>query len=91
MGAAVTELDASGLSISPEIRSRLSPLVHERIISMAGTRSSAHTATTPFARCATQLPPGNRSEQQSAASAISQRESGGGPNLAGDCHPSFLG
>lgn len=29
--AAVKELEAGGVSISPEIRSRLSPLVHEHI------------------------------------------------------------
>ncbi|MGX1547220.1 Tn3 family transposase [Streptomyces adustus] len=31
MDAAVKELEASGLAISQEIRSRLSPLVHEHI------------------------------------------------------------
>jgi hypothetical protein len=31
MDAAVKELEAGGLTISPEIRSRLSPLVHEHI------------------------------------------------------------
>lgn len=31
MDAAVKELQAGGLTISPEIRSRLSPLVHEHI------------------------------------------------------------
>ncbi|MFI9825924.1 hypothetical protein ACIHFC_37115 [Streptomyces sp. NPDC052013] len=29
--AAVRKLEASGLAISPEVRSRLSPLVHEHI------------------------------------------------------------
>ncbi|MFI5690010.1 Tn3 family transposase [Streptomyces sp. NPDC051636] len=63
MDAAVKELEAGGLTISPEIRSRLSPLVHEHINSTAGTRSSAPTATARCARCATRPPPRNNPGQ----------------------------
>ncbi|MGA5131110.1 Tn3 family transposase [Streptomyces olivoreticuli] len=51
--AAVKQLEAGGLAILPEIRSRFSPLVHEHINSAAAPPSSARTATEPCARCAT--------------------------------------
>ncbi|MFE7572113.1 Tn3 family transposase, partial [Streptomyces sp. NPDC057539] len=64
--AAVKELEAGGLTISPEIRSRLSLLVHEHSNFHGRYPIVRSHATGPCGRCGTRTPPRNNPRQQPA-------------------------